>query len=388
MHLFFSVGEPSGDQHAAHLIQSLKKKNPNIKCSGFGGPLMKEEGVDVIYPLTNLAVMGIWKVLPLLWTFIKLVGQANRYLKEHKPDAVILIDFPGFNWWIARKAKAAGIPVYYYLPPQLWAWGSWRIKRMRKYVDHILTGLSFEKKWYEERGLAAEYVGHPFFDEVADYQLDTGFCDRWKNSSVPVVGVLPGSRNSEIEKNWKTMLIIMKELSAKHQKIQFLVAGYKKPQLERCIELTKEENLDLNIDWSVGKTSEIIESSDCCLMVSGSVSLEMLARRKPATVIYSVGKYVYPFMRMLVSLDTITLPNLIAGKRLYPDWVLTGNPDKQIPEVIKTLDEWISHPSKREETIKELDSVYDEVVIQGASERTAEAILSRLEPGSPLSKAA
>ena len=154
------------------------------------------------------------------------------------------------------------------------------------------------------------------------------------------------------------------------------------------MELTKEENLDLNIDWSVGKTPEIIESSDCCLMVSGSVSLEMLARRKPAAVIYSVGKYVYPFMRMLVSLDTITLPNLIAGKRLYPDWVLTGNPDKQIPEVIKTLDEWISNPEKRAETIKDLDSVYDDVVIQGASERTAEAILSRLEPGFPLSKVA
>ena len=122
MEIYFSVGEPSGDQHAASLIKEMKQRQTDLKCCGYGGPLMEEAGCDLHYPLTNLAVMGIWAVIPLLKQFCRLVFRAGRYFKEHRPDAVVLVDFPGFNWWIARKAKAAGIPVFYYMPPQLWAW--------------------------------------------------------------------------------------------------------------------------------------------------------------------------------------------------------------------------------------------------------------------------
>src|SRR5690606_5128276 len=128
-----------------------------------------------------------------------------------RPDAVVLIDFPGFNWWIARKAKAAGIPVLYYLPPQLWAWGPWRIRKVRKFVDHVLCGLPFEYDWYATRGISAEYVGHPFFDEVADHPLDPEFCRQWTSPGEDgprTIGILPGSRNHEVHRNWPMMLEI------------------------------------------------------------------------------------------------------------------------------------------------------------------------------------
>ena len=151
-----------------------------------------------------------------MWTFYKLVRRAERMFRESRPDAVVLVDFPGFNWWIARKAKAAGIPVFYYLPPQLWAWAGWRVRRMRKFVDHILCGLPFEPEWYAKHGLTAEYVGHPFFDEMAEYPLKTEFCDRWSVDDGPIVGILPGSRHHEVEGNFPLQIRIMQRLAAKY----------------------------------------------------------------------------------------------------------------------------------------------------------------------------
>ena len=234
MHIFFSVGEPSGDQHAAHLIHELRRRRPDVRACGYGGPLMEQAGCELTFRLTNLAVMGFLAVLPMLWKFYCLVRQAGRYFRESPPDAVVLVDFPGFNWWIARKAKAAGIPVFYYMPPQLWAWNSWRVRRIRKYVDHVLCGLPFEPEWYARRGVTAEFVGHPFFDEVADYPLDREFCKSWSAGDQPTVGILPGSRNYEIARNWPVMLDVMAKLHGRHPRVRFLAACYKNSHLERC----------------------------------------------------------------------------------------------------------------------------------------------------------
>ena len=168
MKIFFSVGEPSGDQHAAHLITELQSRGTSIECVGFGGPQMREAGCRIDFQLTNLAVMGFFRVLPMVHRFWQVYQQAKAQFQRERPDAVVLVDFPGFNWWIASAAKAQGIPVFYFCPPQLWAWASWRIKKVKKFVDHVLACLPFEAEWYQQRGVPAEYVGHPFFDEVAD----------------------------------------------------------------------------------------------------------------------------------------------------------------------------------------------------------------------------
>src|SRR5262249_16215150 len=152
-------------------------------------------GATLHFPLVEMAVMWFLRVLINLHIFIGLVGKASRYFREERPDAVILIDYPGFNWWIARRAKECGIPVFYYVPPQIWAWGGWRVNKVRRFVDHVLCSLPFEPAWYHARGVPnAVFVGHPYFDELAERTLDEAFLEAERARGGPVVALLPGSR--------------------------------------------------------------------------------------------------------------------------------------------------------------------------------------------------
>ncbi|MCA9056484.1 MAG: lipid-A-disaccharide synthase, partial [Planctomycetaceae bacterium] len=238
MHLFFSVGEPSGDQHAAQLLTAIRSRIANVRYTGFGGPLMEQTGFENLYRLTDLAIMGIGGVVPVVGTFYKQYRRAKEFLHREKPDAVVLVDCPGFNWWIASAAKALKIPTLYYLPPQLWAWAPWRIRKVRKWVDVILAALPFEAEWYRGRGIDTEYVGHPFFDEVAHHPLDHAFLDRCRwgehGHAVRTVGILPGSRRAEVERNFPVMLRVMQRLARKHSDVRFRIACYKESQRAYC----------------------------------------------------------------------------------------------------------------------------------------------------------
>lgn len=379
MHIFFSVGEPSGDQHAAHLIRAVRERCPTAEFSGYGGPLMQAAGCRLDFRLTDLAVMGIIRVLPLLWKFIGLVRQARRQFEQSPPDAVVLVDFPGFNWWIARKAKAAGIPVFYYVPPQIWAWASWRIRRMRRFVDHVICTLPFEQKWYADRGVEAEYVGHPFFDEVHDHPLDQRFMTRCRAAGAPLVALLPGSRNGEVTRNWPVLQGIMRQLHARQPQAKFLVACFKPSHRAWCERHLERSGEKLPVEFCVGRTPEIIEIADCCAMVSGSVSLEVLARRTPAVVVYRAGFATWALGELLIHCDYITLPNLMAGREIMPEFPFFARVRHHTAAVVAILDGWLAEPEKRQQTRDELGRLADDVGRTGATGRAAEFIVKRLE---------
>jgi len=370
MHLFFSVGEPSGDQHTAHLIEEIRKRDPEAAFSAFGGPEMQSAGCHVEVRLTDYAVMGIFNVLPLIFKFIQLIRQAGAYLESHRPDAVIL----------ARKAKALGIPVFYYLPPQLWAWAPWRIRRVRKNVDYVLSGLKFEKAWYENRGVKVDYIGHPFFDEVASKKLDSSTLSELEQSEKKV-GVLPGSRTGEVTRNFPFMLQIISQLADQFPQVTFPVACYREAHLDLCRQFIEEAKLShLPIRLYLKKTSEIIESADCCLMVSGSVSLELLARKTPAVVIYR--------SHWGITCKYMSLPNLIANRELMPEFPSVGSPVKDVAKINTILSDWLRTPLSLERARHKLSSLYDETVIPGASAQAAIAILNKIEPASQQKSAA
>ncbi|MCA8993379.1 MAG: lipid-A-disaccharide synthase [Planctomycetaceae bacterium] len=388
MRIFFSVGEPSGDQHAAHLMHALRAKSPDIEFCGFGGPEMQQAGLDCLYQLTDLAVMGIGKVLPLIGKFYSLYGKAKEYFRTQRPDAVVLVDFPGFNWWVASAAKSEGIPVLYYCAPQLWAWGAWRISKVRKYVDHILSTLPFEAEWYRERGVSVEYVGHPFFDEVAEQELDAATLLKLKGHHGRCVAILPGSRKQEVENNFPSMLAVIRELSAKHPDVRFAVACYKEWHEDRCRELISNGHEDLPIDLYTGKTSEVIEGADCCLMVSGSVSLELLARKTPAIVMYKGSILLWAIAHLLLTVKYMSLPNLIAGRDLMPEFPFAFNIKGEQQRIAQRLDEWLSNADVLQQRRDELSALADEIVQAGGVQQAAASILSYLNVAEPMRRAA
>lgn len=387
MHIFFSVGEPSGDQHAAGLIHEMQKRRGDLRLTGFGGPLMERAGCKLLFPLTSLAVMGFLGIVPMFFRFYRLVRQARKHLKRTRPDVVVLVDFPGFNWWIARAAKKQGIPVYYYMPPQLWAWAPWRIRKVRAFVDRVLCALPFEHEWYASRGIDAVYVGHPFFDEVAEYPLDRVLLRTLNSPEARTVGIFPGSRNHEVTRNFPIMLQIARRIAATHPNVRFLVACYKQAHRELCEQLLKEQQFALPIEFLVGKTPEVIELAECCLMVSGSLSLEMVARAKPAIVLYRVTWSTYVIGRMLIQCRFMSLPNLILDREIMPEFLSKGDPQPVIDRITTLLDIWLSDARELEARRQDFAQLRDQVARTGATNRAVSVILGE-ESQAALSRAA
>ena len=392
MKIFFSVGEPSGDLHGANLIREIRKRHPGIECVGYGGPLMRDAGCDLHSDLTELAVMMLGRALLHLPRFWKLASQADRYFRHHKPDAVVMIDFPGFNWWIARRAKAHGIPVFYYGVPQLWGWASWRVKKMRRLVDHALVKLPFEEKWFQERGCNATHVGHPFFDQLQQQQLDQEFIDAQHAKPGQLVAILPGSRGQEIENNFGWFLKSAQQVLEKVPTARFAVAAFKEKHAIRLRELASSSNLPLEIH--VGRTPELMTAAHCCMACSGSVSLELLYHRKPTAILYWMPYWTFSVLSCLVKVPYVTLVNLLVADDLAPKNPQPWNPDGPkadepiFPEYPTYQDksariaghvvEWLSEPQKYQRVIDRLEALKSEVAHGGASKTAAQYILHEL----------
>lgn len=370
MRIFLSVGEPSGDVHGANLIRALRNLDPTLDCVGFGGDRMARAGCDHLFPLADHAVMGLVNVLANLPRFMSLVSQADRYFCNRRPDAVVLIDCPGFNWWIARRAHYHGIPVFYFVPPQLWAWAGWRVNKMRRFVDHVLCSLPFETAWYQERGVDAEYVGHPFFDELPRQQLDPMFLDAQRREGGTIIGILPGSRTMEVEKNFKSQLRAAKAIHLVHPETRFLVACYKESQ-QKLAEQMRRKFPELPLQTFVHKTPEIIEASKMCLAVSGSVSLELLYRAKPTVIVYRTHKLAEMLIRPLLTTKYITLVNLLADKLLYPE---ISHERCTAPEASQALLHWLDDKQAYADVCAELADLRDRSAQPGACARAAERI--------------
>ncbi|MEW4489789.1 lipid-A-disaccharide synthase [Thalassoglobus sp. JC818] len=378
MHVFLSVGEPSGDEHAAALMRHFRSREPGVRFSGFGGPEMQSQGLDCLFQLTDLAVMGIDQILPLIQKFRSLVQKAEEFFHRERPDAVVLVDFPGFNWWVARAAKRANVPVYYYCPPQLWAWAPWRIRKARRLIDCVLSVLPFEAEWYQSRGVDVEYVGHPFFDEVAEHPISPDEIQSLRRDGKIHLGILPGSRKQEVLRNFPVMLNVIEELSGKHPNLRCMVACYKEWHFEKCQELLDKYETSLPVDLYLDRTSAVIESSDCCLMVSGSVSLELLARKTPAVVMYRGSLMTYILATALLTVEFMSLPNLIAGRELMPEYPVVRSRSRYIREMTKDLDQLISNPEDLNAMKSEISNLADQIVEVGGLARAAEVLHNRL----------
>ena len=393
MKIFFSAGDISGDLHGANLIREFRRQRENVSFVGYGGPEMGSAGCALHEDLTALAVMWLLRVLLNLHKFLNLVSRADRYFRHHRPDAVVLVDYPGFNWWIARRAKAHGIPVFYYAPPQLWAWAGWRVKKMRKFVDHVLCSLPFEQDWYKSRGCNATFVGHPYFDEVRSQKLDAQFIERQRTFIGPLVTILPGSRTQELTSNlpWflKAAAIIRQEVPD----VRFAIACYKRYHGDMARRLVTASGLGIPV--FIRKTPELIHLADCCMAVSGSVSLELLFQRKPTAVLYWISRFAHGVQKHFRKVKYITLVNLLTTDDVFPQDIRPYDPHEPgaervlFPEYLTCEDksqqlaahiiQWLTDADAREGLVAELGKLKARVGHGGASRLAAQYVLEELD---------
>jgi lipid-A-disaccharide synthase len=364
MRIFLSAGEPSGDLHGSNLTAALRRVHPGVECVGFGGAHMAAAGCRLVYPLCDLAVMGFARVFTNLAAFVRLLNQADDCFRTQRPDAVVLIDYPGFHWWLARRAKAHGIPVFYFVPPQLWAWAGWRVKKMRRHIDHVLCSLHFEEPWYRERGVEAHYLGHPYFDELSQQQLNAAFVEGQHERPGTVVGLLPGSRNQEVELNLATLLGAAACVHAARPDTRFLVACYKEAHRKQV---------------------EIIYLSKVTMAVSGSVGLELLYRGKPSVVVYRANRPMLWLTACLRTCRYISLVNLLADRELFPEF-LTHRDESEA--VAKRVLHWLNDEEAYRQVCGELAALKGRVAEPGACARAAEYIMKALSRGEPKLRAA
>lgn len=388
MRVFISVGEPSGDIHGANLAKSLATLVPGIQAHGFGGPKMREAGVDLLFPLAEHPVIGFIQVARMYGFFVERVNEAAQWFETHKPDAVILVDFPGMNWWIARRASERGIPVYYFVPPQIWAWGGWRIHKMKRYVNEAFTNFPFESDWFTERGMPNTWVGHPYFDELAHEKVDDSIVKAIRHKGQKIIGMLPGSRSQELHNNVGPMLRAAQLLHKSHPDVRFHFACLKdkhKDWVQARI-ASRREWASLPITCHAGRTPEVIESSDFCIAVSGSVSLELLWRRKPCVTIYHAAWLYVQLAKIMKKCRFISLVNLMASREINPELVHYRCQSKKIAKFCQT---WLDHPDQLQAKVDELDQLRSTWAKPGACERAAKLLVQRIAkaPGAKKSAA-
>jgi len=379
MLFFISAGEPSGDLHAANLIKALRQRVPDARFAGFGGARMKEAGAILVYPLVDLAVMWFLNVLLNLVTFIRLIFQADRYFREERPDAVVLIDYPGLHWWIARRAKARGIPVFYFVPPQIWAWAGWRVAKVRKFIDRVLCSLPFEPAWYQKRGYhEATYVGHPYFDELADRPLDQDFLTRQRGLGGKLVAILPGSRTQEVLRNLPDMVRAAITLAKRRRDVRFAVACLHerhKALAEKVISncAGREGVPHLPIEVHAGRTPELIRLARVAWAVSGSVGLELMVEALPSVVLYKVSRFDLWIARPFIKAKYISLVNLLADAEVFPEYLTWRD---AAVGLVGWASAWLDDSAPRAEAVASLEAVRRAVAQPGASDRAAYEIVA------------
>ncbi|MFM8804517.1 MAG: lipid-A-disaccharide synthase, partial [Planctomycetia bacterium] len=334
--------------------------------------------------------------------FVDLARRAERSFLDARPDVCVLVDFPGFHWWLAWRAKRHAIPVIVYGPPQIWARASWRIGKMRRLVDHVLSALPFEHDWFVAQGMASTLVGHPFFDELhaghghghhaAATAADGPTADR---SRPALVLLLPGSRGQEIEANLDTILRAAAGTAQRVPAARFVVGALHERHAAKVRETIAAlgsalAGLDLRVE--TGRTRSLIGEAACAIAVSGSVSLELLAARVPTVIVYRISGFAHVVQSWLRHVRFITLVNLLAARDpvgpTRPEWrppreVVPADPEAIYPEYLAVQDpaahvaghvvEWLTDPDARSSVIARLDALADRVARGGSADRAAEA---------------
>jgi lipid-A-disaccharide synthase len=360
--VFFSAGESSGDIHGANLIRALRKADPTIECEGLGGPLMAGAGMLLHYDLAGRAIMGFTEVVKSLRFIRRLFKETVARLRENPPDALVVIDYPGFNIELAKKAKDLGIPVVYYISPQVWAWKKGRIKTIARLVEKMLVILPFEEKLYIDAGVPCEFVGHPLMDHVETIEV------RGDYRGDRIIGLLPGSREQEIGRLLEPMVEIARGIREACPDARFVTP---------CVDAAREAQVrrlagDFPLETAVGKAYELLSAARFCLVASGTATLETALFGVPMIILYRITPLSYRIAKRLVRIEHIGLVNILAGKGIVPEFIQDDiRPERILPVAL----DLIADSPARAQMLRDLGDVRERLGRGGASARAAAAVL-------------
>ncbi len=369
------AGEPSGDLYGANLMRNLKKVDNSLDFIGAGGKKMEQEGLIGITDMDSLAVIGIKEIFGKYASLKQAFRRLTEIIEKNKPDCLILIDYPGFNLRMAKIAKEKNVPVFYYISPQIWAWGRNRIKKIKKYVDKMFVILPFEKEFYSQYGVNAEFLGHPLLDIVKpNLSKEQSFSSFGFNPNETLIGLLPGSRWEEVKLSIPIMAQACKIIAKEVPNVKFGVL------VSESIDVKKIESLVPHnkqvFHFIKDKNYNFINICDLVLVNSGTATLEVAILAKPMVIIYKVSFLSWLVIKMLVKIPYIGLANIIKGEKIVPELTqFAAIPSKVAKEALSILVD-----ENRIITIqKNLSEVKAKLGKEGASEKTARAILEEIQ---------
>ena len=368
------AGEASGDLHGSSLVKELKKINSYLEIFGIGGDRMKSQGVELIFHVEKLSFMGFFEVIKNLNFIRGVMKKMTSMIETRRPGLVILIDYPGFNLRFAKKVKNLGIRVVYYISPQVWAWGGNRVKKMRGLIDKMVVIFPFEKEIYKKFNIDCEFVGHPLLEvtrpvlSAEDFQKKFGI----RKNDV-VVGLLPGSRWQEVEKILPIMLESCKFLKTRIKNLKVLLGlapTIKKEKIENLQNLAGSQTMIVE-----NLTYDLMKHANLLLIASGSATLECAILGTPFLVLYKTSLWTYLVAKSLITIPNIALANVVAGKRIVPEFIQSqAIPNRIAEEMYEILTD-----RERYKTIQnELMKVKGKLGEDGASKKAAQIVTEML----------
>lgn len=371
MKYYIIAGEASGDLHASNLVAEIKKKDKRAEFRGCGGDLMKAQGVDLLRHYRTMAYMGFVEVAVNLRKVLRNITQCKKDIVDYQPDAVILVDYPGFNFRIADFAHEKGFKVFYYISPQLWAWKRRRVRKVQKSVDKMLVILPFEEAFYKQYGVDVTYVGNPLLDELAKYGTSNRSIFLRRNSlgeKREIIALLPGSRKQEV----KRMLPVMLKVVSHFPDYQFVIGGVS--SLDKS--LYKNIIGQSDVFFVENQTYELLQNSSAAVVTSGTATLETALFSVPEVVCYKATDFSYRLAKWMIKVKFISLVNLVMDREVVKELIqgdLTEN------NIVKELELLLHNGKRQRQLLEDYEELKDRLGNAGASEKAAAVMLAAMK---------
>lgn len=365
------AGEASGDLHGSNLIKAMRAENNELEFRSWGGDKMQEEGGNVVKHIRELAFMGFIEVLANLRTILRNIKVCKADIEAFRPDAIILIDYPGFNLRIAEWAKEKGIKVIYYISPQVWAWKQSRVHKIKRCVDHMYVILPFEKEFYAKFDYSVEYLGHPLLDAIDNFKANQlskeDFYSTYDLSDKPIIAILPGSRKQEVSVKLPIMLAAVE----KYTNYQIVVAGAPNLDLEFYSSLKSEDVKIIH-----GKTYDLLSYAEVAIVTSGTATLETALLGIPEVVCYKGSEISYRIAKRLIKIKYISLVNLIMDREVVKELI---QHDCTSSNIQAELDKILLGGNSRKQMLEDFIELKNKLGAGGASRNVAQSLLKTIQ---------